>query len=158
VQVNDTFKIVPFFFLLVEDATPGGSADLSDQVVMPVAVMGNEGFYIFASPYGAPATIYEISSLADGGLKVVDVGWLDNIFATGYRIEFTDGTLSGLDFVVSRNTDEEMYSAGIDFSDEGVLAGDHFKLTLDYIDLKEKKWLLIRHHRFAGGLTHRPTR
>ena len=119
--------------------------------------MEGEGFYIFVSPYVAPATIYEISSFVDGGLKVADVGWLDNVFATGYRIEFTDGALSGQSFVVSGNTNEVMYSAGIDFSDEGVLAGDHFKLTLDYIDLKEKRWLLIHRHRFTGGLTHRPT-
>ena len=59
---------------------------------------------------------------------------------------------------MSRNTHDEMYSAGIDFSDEGVLAGDHFKLTLDYIDLKEKTWVLLRRHRFTGGLSHRPTR
>jgi hypothetical protein len=158
VVVGDHFKLTLDYIDMEEDTTPPGSADLSDQAVMPVVVMDGEDFYIFASPYGAPATIYEISSLADGGLKVVDVGWLDNVFAVGYRIEFTDGTLSGQSFVVSRNTDEEIYSAGIDFSDEGVLAGDHFKLTLDYIDLLEKKWLLIRHHRFAGGLTHRPTR
>lgn len=158
VLVGDHFKITAHFIDLVEDATPGGGADLSDQAVMPVAVMSGEGFYIFVSPYGAPATIYEISSLVDGGLKVADIDWLDNIFATGYRIEFTDGVLSGQSFVVSRNTGEEMYSAGIEFSDEGVLAGDHFKLTLDYIDLKEKKWLLLRHHRMTGGLTHRPSR
>ena len=156
--VGDHFKITAHFIDLVEDATPPGSDDLSDQGVVPVVVMEGEGFYIFVSPYVAPATIYEISSFVDGGLKVADVGWLDNVFATGYRIEFTDGVLSGLSFVVSRNTNEEMHSTGIDFSDEGVLAGDHFKLTLDYIDLKEKKWLLIHHHRFTGGLAHRPTR
>ena len=155
VLVGDTFKIVPFFFLLVEDADPVSTADLSDQGVVPVVVMDGEGFYIFASPYVAPATIFAISSLVGGGLKVIDAGWLDNIFATGYHIEFTDGALSGLDFVVSRNTDEEIYSAGIDFSDEGVLAGNHFKLTLDYLDLLEKTWVSIRHHRMTGGLTHR---
>ena len=158
VLVGDTFKIVPFFFLLVEDADPVSTADLSDQVVLSVPVFGGEGFYIFVSPYGAPATIYEISSFVGGGLKVADIGWLDNIFATGYRIEFTDGTLSGQSFVVSSNTDEEIHSAGIDFGDAGVLAGDHFKLTLDYIDLVEKKWVSIRHLRMTGGLSHRSFR
>ena len=158
VLVGDTFKIVPFFFLLVEDADPVSTADLSDQGVVPVVVTKDEGFYTFVSPYVAPATIFAISSLVGGGLKVIDAGWLDNIFATGYHIEFTDGTLSGQSFVVSRNTDEEIYSAGIDFSDEGALAGDHFKLTLDFIDLLEKKWISIRHLRMTGGLSHRSFR
>jgi hypothetical protein len=158
VLVGDHFKITAHFIDLTEDTTPPGSADPSDQGIAPVAVMEGEGFYIFVSPYGAPATIYEISSLIDGGLKVADINWTTDVFATGYRIEFTDGVLSGLSFVVSSNTKEEMYSAGINFSDEGVLAGDHFKLTLDYIDLKEKKWLLLHHHRMTGGLTHRSMR
>jgi hypothetical protein len=65
---GNTFEIISQGEDLVQNATPPGSADLTDQAVSTIAVMDNVGFYLYLDPTGGAT--FTVTALVGDGVEI----------------------------------------------------------------------------------------
>jgi hypothetical protein len=118
---GSTYYIVPF-----------GTGNV-DQATLAIATCKCK-FYLWLDPTNG--AIFTITALTGEGVTVSGAGWTENEWVQ-YRIKFESGTLCGEDFFISSNTDDDIYSEGLNLGAAGAQVGDTFKITSTFFILSE---------------------